>query len=291
MRYSCKSSVEYDLNLHYKLLDKYGKELDTLSEYEGYRLKPTTIRSGKRYYSAKAPGMTAYNYVGGDEAEQVRKIRERAFYEKSITVIRANIGIMEDFLRTYRSTGAEHINELLAASYSLQPGSPLLRDESDVEDWLRKNAERKSSYPVFDPAGLSVTAFDGTKVRSRAEAIHHEAFYIYGVPSIFELPYEIDGEVYRPDFTILDVFTMTDKMWEHLGNWFHSNEYKRDKYRSDSSYRIDQFARIGFYPEFNLLLSFGTEDNVFDIQSLHRKVAMFAAPPPSCETIDMLKRL
>ncbi len=291
MRYSCKSSVEYDLNLHYKLLDKYDKKMDALSEYKGYRLKPTTIRGGKKYYSAKAPGMKSYNYVGGDEAEQVKRIRERAFYEKSIIVIRENIGIMEDFLRIYRSTGATHINELLADSYALRLDSPLLRDESDVEDWLRKNAERKSRYPVFDPAGLSVTAFDGTKVRSRAEAIHHEAFYIYGVPSIIELPYEIDGDVYRPDFTILDVFTMTDRMWEHLGNWFHSNEFRREKYRTESIHRIDQFAKIGFYPEFNLMLSFGTEDNVFDIQSLHRKVAMFAAPPPSRETMDMLKRL
>ena len=291
MRYSCRNSVEYDLKCHYGLLEKYTNAIGRLSMYDGYILKPTKIRGTKRYYSAKAPGMRGFNYLGGEDNEQVRHIREHAFYSKSIETIRSNISLMEDFLRVFKRTGAEHVNELLGACYALSPESTLLREEIEVDDWIKKQNEKKSRYKVFDPANLKVTAFDGTLMRSRAEAIHYEAFYIYNIPAVFELPYEIDGEVYRPDFTILDVFTMTPKMWEHLGNWFHSNEYKRESYRRDSIHRIDEFAKIGFFPEFNLLLSFGTPENVFDIQTLHRKISMFAAPPPSQETMDLLKRL
>ena len=291
MRYSCKNNVEYDLRNHYKLLEKYTAEKSDLAEYNGYILKPTKIRGNKRYYSAKGPGSSRFSYVGSEENEQIRLIRENTFYEKSLQVIRSNINVMEDFLRIYKSTGAEHINELLGVSYKLPPDSMLLRDDGEVDQWIRECEEKKRTYGVFDPASLKITAFDGTLMRSRAEAIHHEAFYIYNVPDIFELPYDIKGEVYRPDFTILDLFTMTQKMWEHLGNWFHSNEFKRSSYRKDTIHRTDQYASIGYFPEFNLLFTFGTQDNVFDIQALHRKIAMFAAPPPSKETIEMLKRM
>ena len=291
MKYSCKKIVEFDLKNHYALLDKYTKAMNGLSDYKDYVLKPAKTRGNKRYYSAKGPGKPGFNYIGGEENDQVRLIRECAFYKKAIEVIRANIAIMEEFLGIYKNTGAENINELLGACYTLPPDSLLLRDDAVVDAWIKKQMAIKERYGVFDPDSLKVTAFDGTLMRSRAEAIHYEAFYIYSVPAIFELPYEIDGEVYRPDFTILDVFTMTAKMWEHLGNWFHSNEFKREKYRKDSIYRFDQYSKIGFYPEANLFLSYGTPDNVFDIQTLHRKIAMFAVPPPSEETMSILKRL
>ena len=291
MRYSSYAAVEYDLKLHYELLDKYTAHMNSLSEYRGYVLKPTQIRRHKRYYSAKGPGTAGFGYLGGDENEQVQRIRECAFYEKAVDVIRANIGIMEDFLGIYKSTRAEHINELLGACYTLPRNSSLLRDEAEVDAWLRRQNEKKSGSRVFDPKGLTITAFDKTLMRSRAEALHYEAFFIYNIPAIFELPYEIDGETYWPDFTILDVFTMTAKMWEHLGNWFHTNEFRREQYRQDAIHKFDEYAKIGFFPETNLLLSFGTENNVFDVQTLHRKIAMFAAPPPSQDTIDLLKRL
>lgn len=291
MRYSCYKSVEYDLKLHYKLLDKYTREMNELSEYKGYVLKPSKVRGSRRYFTAKGPDASKFSYIGGADSEQLRQIRECAFYEKAIEVLYSNIAIMEQFLHIYKSTGAEHINELLTACYTLPQDSLLLRDDKEADDWLKLKTEEKSRQKVFDPQGLTVTAFDGTPMRSRAEASHYEAFYIYNIPVVFELAYEIDGETFWPDFTFLDVFTLTAKMLEHLGNWFHSNEFKRVAYRKDSLHKIDEYAKIGFYPEINLFLTFGTPNNTFDVQSIHRKIAMFALPPPSIETIEMLKRL
>ena len=77
---------------------------------------------------------------------------------------------------------------------------------------------------------------------------------------------------------------------EHLGNWFHENDHKRNKYRNESIHRIDEYTKIGFYPEDNLMLTFGTNDRVFNVQSIHRKVALMAFPPPDKDTIEMLRR-
>lgn len=144
--------------------------------------------------------------------------------------------------------------------------------------------------PPYEPAGLKVTAFDGTPMRSRAEAIHYEAFYIYGIPAFFECPLKIDGETFHPDFALLDLYTMSTFLMEHLGHWFHENEYKRKRYREDANHRIDSYTKVGYFPESNLLLTFGADDNIFDVQNLHRKIAMLAVPPPSEETMNLLKR-
>ena len=290
MRYSCLSSVEYDLKLHYTLLDEYQAELHQAKEYRGYLIKPTKIRGTKKYYSVKAPDSQKFQYLGNENNPTLEKIRECAFLEKTIEVLESNIALMEGFLLIYKKTGAYHINELLGSTYGLRSTSRFLNADENADQWLTDQMKIKSQYPIFDPAGLKVTAFDGTLMRSRAEAIHYEAFYIYNIPAIFELPYDIDGEILRPDFTILDVYTMTPRMWEHLGNWFHEKQFKRDNYRNETLHRIDEYAKIGFYPEYNLLFSFGTQNNVFDIQSLHRKIAMFALPPPSMETMNMLLR-
>lgn len=147
----------------------------------------------------------------------------------------------------------------------------------EAQHWLERKAKEKSRYPVFDPAGLKVTAFDGTKVLSRAEALLRESFYKYNIPDIFEFPYKIGTDALRPDFTLLYTYTMTDKIWNHLGNWFHEKPFKRDSYRSESVYRWDEYAKIGFYPGHNLLLSFGLPDAEMDVQALCSQVAVLAA--------------
>lgn len=290
MRYSCKSAVEYDLDLQYKLRDRYIKNLSESQSFDGAYMKRCAVRKGKSFYAVKFPGQARYVYVGDDTHPEIRGIRMHHLYKKAIEVIETNIGVMEDFLRIYRKTNAADFNELLSSTYMLPGNDPFLRIEPEVYKWKTEQLALKEKLPVFDPAGLKVTAFDGTPMRSRAECIHHEAFFIYNVPSIFELPYKANGELLHPDFTALDVFTMTPKIFEHLGNWFHSNLAKRSRYRTDAVTRWDQLAEIGFFPESNLLLTFGADENNFDAQAIHRKIAMLAAPPPSEETMNMLRR-
>ena len=215
---------------------------------------------------------------------------EYKYFKKALEVIEENIVAMENFLRVYKNTKAEHINELLKKTYSIPRKRLMMLDDREAEEWLDQKRKEKSKYPVFDEAGLTVTAFDGTLVRSRAEALQYEAYYIYNLPVIFEYPYKIGNELYRPDFLSLDVYLRRDVISEHLGNWFHENDHKRNKYRNESIHRIDEYTKIGFYPEDNLMLTFGTNDRVFNAQSIHRKVALMAFPPPDKDTIEMLRR-
>lgn len=291
MRYSCKTSVEYDLELHHKLKEKYIAELTLRSDYKNVLLKKSNSHKGTTYYRVKYPGDNDYSYISREKQQEIDCIREFAFYSKALEVVERNIEAMESFLGIYRRTNAENINELLKGVYTLPPSSKVLTDCAEAERWLAQRNKEKSSYPVFDPEGLTVTAFDGTKVRSRAEAMHYEGFYIYGIPAVFEYPFTINGEVYHPDFTVLDTFIMMDKILEHLGNWYHDNAFKRDHYRTDAYHRWDEYGTIGFYPEHNLLLTFPLLNNKLDMQSICRKIAMLASPPPDPDTIDLLRHL
>ena len=291
MRYTSKYSVEYDLDQHYLLRSQYMIKCEELSGYKDCFIKFTNRKNNSSYYSIKKLSGDRYEYAGDSSNPDIQASREYRFYKEALAVIESNIRAMEDFLAVYRQTRAESINDLLPRVYRLPRDAALMKLEPEVDKWLKEGKKKKDSYPVFNPAGLTCKAFDGTMMRSRAECVHHEAFYIYDVPSIFELPYETANDVLSPDFTALDVFTMKAKAFEHLGNWFHKDLVKRRQYRAESIDRWDQLRQIGFIPEVNLLLTFGSGESQFDAQAIHRKIAMLASPPPSKETIEMLRRL
>lgn len=291
MRYTSKFAVEYDLEQHYKLQEIYKRKSDELTFYDGFRLKDKAKKQTHKFYSIKRPGESRFSYAGDAANPEVQAIREYNYYKEALKVVEDNILAMEDFLDVYRQTRADYINELLPKVYRLPKRDTLLKLEPEIDRWLNEKHQIKNSYPVYNPAGLTVEAFDGTMMRSRAECIHYEAFYIYNVPCIFELPYETASDVLSPDFTALDVFIMKPKIFEHLGNWFHKDMVKRKKYRNESVDRWDEFMKLGFYPEVNLMLTFGAGESFFDAQAIHRKIAMLASPPPSKEAMEMLRRL
>lgn len=291
MRYTSKYSVEYDLEQHHLLRSQYQARVKELSDYEGLSIKPTNRERARIFYSIRRPGEQRYTYAGDSENSDIQAVKEYRFYKETLSLINTNIKAMEDFLSIYRITRAESINELLPKTYQLSRADAVLKLEPEVDRWLQEKKAIKSKYPILNPAGLTCTAFDGTPMRSRAECTHYEAFFIYDVPCIFELPYEVGNDVLSPDFTALDVFKMEPKIFEHLGNWFHKDLVKRRQYRAESVDRWDQFSQIGFYPEINLMLTFGTGGGAFDAQAIHRKIALLASPPPSKETIEMLRRL
>lgn len=291
MRYTSKSAVEYDLEQHYRLRKQYQDKCKELSEADGILIKEINSKSVKTFYSVKKPGYSRFKYAGDSSNPDVQASREYRFYKEALDAVERNIMVMENFVTVYRQTRADRINELLPRIYRLPPDAALLKLEPEADKWLKEKQQIKAKYPVYNPAGLTCRAFDGTKMRSRAECVHHEAFYIYDVPSIYELPYETPNDVLSPDFTALDVFMMEPKAFEHLGNWFHKDMVKRRQYRTESMDRWDQLRQIGFVPEANLLLTFGAGESMFDAQAIHRKIAMLASPPPSKETIEMLRRL
>ena len=291
MRYTSKHAVEYDLEQHYLLRNQYQANCSALSEYEGFRIKEINKRKARTFYSMKKPGESSYRYAGDDFGKDIQCVRELSYYKETLSVIESNIRAMEEFLNIYRQTKAENINEMLPKVYRLPRDASLLKADPEVHKWLQEKRTLKDRYPIANPQGLKCTAFDGTPMRSRAECIHYEAFFIYDVPCIFELPYEVGRDVISPDFTALDVFLMEAKIFEHLGNWFHKDLIKRRQYRNESIDRWDSLAQIGFFPEVNLLLTFAEGEDLFDAQAIHRKIAMLASPPPSEETIEMLRRL
>ena len=291
MRFTSKGAVEYDLKQHYRLRNEFINECKELSEFEGCKIKPSGEWKGKPFYSVKSKDSSKFVYAGGDESPEIIGVRKYAYMKKSLEVVESNIYAMEKFLRVYQSTHADHITELLPKTYKTIGPVNWLNREVEIAQWVESKQAIKDSYPLFDPASLKVTSFDGSLVRSRAEVIHHMSFYIYNVPAIFELPYKFGNDTLYPDFTALYVFKMADIMLEHLGNWFHSDSYKREKYRKDSIHKWDQYYTLGFCPECNLLLTYGADDNHFDAEAISRKIAALAFPPPSEETIEMLRKL
>ena len=56
MRYSCKSAVEYDLDLQYKLRDRYIKNLSERLSLNGAYMNSCVVRNGTGGYAVNFSG-------------------------------------------------------------------------------------------------------------------------------------------------------------------------------------------------------------------------------------------
>lgn len=112
----------------------------------------------------------------------------------------------------------------------------------------------KNAYPIEYPENLKTTTCDGTKVRSRIEAMLYDMFVSMGFSAIYEFPIWIDGVCYRPDFTLLHLLLRRIYLWEHLGMWYHESE-KRN-YRRNFLHKAEEYEKLGFYLGNNLFNSY-----------------------------------
>ena len=104
---------------------------------------------------------------------------------------------------------------------------------------------------------------DGTKVRSRAEAMLYDLFTAMGLVVVYEFPIKIGNRILVPDFLILHPKTMWVYVWEHLGMWFH-RDYSR-RYRERFCEKTEEYAKIGFVIGANLIASYEKPDGGIDM--------------------------
>ena len=98
-----------------------------------------------------------------------------------------------------------------------------------------------------------------------------------GIPYRYECKLEIGGHIYYPDFTIRHPLTGKIYYWEHVGG-LHMPDY-----RSDFIQKLRIYINNGIIPDDNLILTFESENNPFDITIARDKIKEFF----SCEAAPL----
>lgn len=251
MEYVIKHMVQSELKRQKKLMANYTRRYEKVKTLEGCQLE-TGISRGHTYYYERKEGER--QYLGNEDNERVQNIQELYLCKKMIQLTEENIRELEDFLNLFHWITPELLKRRLPKCYIPADLDRNFLDTSFSNKWACAMQKIKDAYPVEHPEHLSITTCDGTKVRSRAEAMLYDMFVAMGFKVLYEFPVWIDGKLFHPDFTLLHPYTHNVYFWEHLGMWYR--EDVRGNYRRGFLHKAEQYEKIGFYLGNNLLTSY-----------------------------------
>lgn len=128
-----------------------------------------------------------------------------------------------------------------------------------LAEWYAEEYQRKE----FREGAPEIFTEKGERVRSKSEKILADYFYRKGVFYKYEKPLYLRGygTVY-PDFTFLSKKTGHEIYWEHEG-MMDKQEYARTAVR-----KIESYQKNDIYPGERLILTFETEQNVLNTQTI-----------------------
>ena len=122
-----------------------------------------------------------------------------------------------------------------------------------VSEWQRKEYIKNPHYPE----SLIHSTLKGEKVRSKSEACIADMLYLAGIPYRYECQLVVGGEIFYPDFMIMDPSTGKIYIWEHFGLMDDEGYYMR------TVHKIRAYTSSGYLPERNFIITYEDEQNPF----------------------------
>ncbi len=242
-----------------ELHKRLSRRLAVLQECDGYRLI-IDERGNCCYYSRVRFGENnnKKEYLGTYENKIVRALKEKRFIEQALIQLDRCIRKEQQLSEVQESFDAEALNASLPKAYRLSEKH--LREligKSDAQLWQEQALKRKNELDaelgVRNPHELKHVANNGLRVRSKSEVIIANILLAFGIAFVYEMPIQVCGSWFHPDFTIYCPRTGRVIIWEHAGM------LGKENYRADFAWKMDKYCKAKFVPNVNLILSF--EDN------------------------------
>ena len=277
MNSRCRHEVTTYLN---EIKTQYANQrsrLQQLDLYANKRLKVKHQKSGRDYFSVFDHDRNTYKYLGTENSEEVRLIKEAHYLKTSIQEIQCEIQLIEHVLRMSRSLDYNEINQKLKKVYRNAKLSGSYTDADLAQQWKQKMEAYKNTFPPYRPEELIHRTRDGNYVRSRGEALIYNYLLDIGVPFIYELPLRIRFEnkdrLLLPDFTILsEIDYKTIIFIEHQG--MMSDPYYRNKF-NDSVYK---YWFNNYIPERDVFFTFDLPNGGFDDTPIRSIIRRYIRP-------------
>ena len=143
--------------------------------------------------------------------------------------------------------------------------SPIwLPDNEFVKQW-----EDVSYIPKgFDPDYPEYYTDKGERVRSKSEILIANALQKYHIPYRYEYPYQFEsyGPLLHPDFTVLNIRTRKELIWEHMG------KMDDEDYSDYALNRILNYEKYGIFPGDKLILTHETLANPLNSKIIEKTI-------------------
>lgn len=178
----------------------------------------------------------------------------------------------EAYLKTYKaewSTLPERLNHasyrnMLAECSSIDlPSIP--PSYKEMQEWM--NASFESNPNHLD--NLKHRFTDKIYMRSKSEVGIARILSVHNIPFRYECKLDLNGIIFYPDFTIMHPKTRQIFLWEHCGM------IDDEKYLNNSLRKQGIYAKNGYYPGVNLILTYETKDHPLDLTYVENQVIFY----------------
>lgn len=191
-------------------------------------------------------------YIPRSDEEKAESLALKSYLEAELRAHREELKAINMYLRhcnrkdyaeNYLAASSEHRRLVNAARTRILAG----KDE-ELQRWL--SDPNPSIAPKQDQRTLMSQA--GFKVRSKSEQIIVALLMRHDIAFQYEQRLYVSGKAIYPDFMIMHSTSHKVYIWEHLG--MMDNE----GYRKHNLWKLDEYAKIGFIPGDNLILTYET---------------------------------
>ena len=161
--------------------------------------------------------------------------------------------------------GCHHAEHYHASSGIADLVDPLLEDSAAAISRWRREPYEHNDYRMDD---LNVPTIGGFNVRSKSEALIANILIERDIPFRYEWMRVVGQKTFAPDFTILHPVTLKIIIWEHFGMMDLTT------YQSEYWTKMNRYMNSGFIPYINLITTYETHDEPFDVNTANRIVKM-----------------
>ena len=243
------------------------KKLDgSLAAAPSGTLRVANNSNQPKYYIRTKPSDRSGKYVRKDEIYKAAALAQRDYDIAIRSAAMAEQAAINDLLNIREQNLPENIYGKLILPRKQLVDPHFMPDEEFTAQWLAEPYKHKG----FEEGSPDYHSTDGTRVRSKSEAILGDIFDACGVPKKFECPVTLwNGKTIHPDYTLLNVRRRLEYIWEHFG--------KADDpgYMEYNTGRLNDLIRSGFYPGINLILTFETKSKPLDTNIVRALIEQF----------------
>ena len=242
----------------YKYLEKLEQSiLRSLKRAPEGTLRINKINGSPQYFLRTSPKDTNGIYIPAKKRDLAVRLAQKAYHLKSLAAVQKEVRSIARFLKSYPDSPVEDIYDKLSQERKNLVTPLTETDAMFIEKW---NDVTLSAGPGYSaPSGLYTER--GEKVRSKSEVLIADLLFRNNIPYRYEYPLYLDGmNTVYPDFTVLNVRTRTEYVWEHNGMM------DDPEYAARAVQKICAYEMNGYHAGENLILTFETSEQPLNLK-------------------------
>lgn len=253
-----------------RFLSRVLREKSAIKDlWPGKRLRISKKAKGFQYYLKEEGGKGSGRYLSAKEQKIICGIITRDYDLSVRKAAETELNMLTQYLSFAVSGSVNHIYEKQSVGRKqvIKPVYP--SDEQCLERWEKISADPPCPY---EKTGDIFTE-KGEQVRSKSEVLIADALYHAGVPYHYEYPLKLHtGELFYPDFTILDLPNRKIYYWEHFGKMGDR------EYLNKTLIKIRTYEENGIWPGEKLLMTFESPDVSLGTKEIKNIIAEYFSP-------------